>query len=78
MDHREKNWLEWLAIAEFVVSNMVYSTTKVSVTNNYILYFTDVYFIPNMPWTCIRFVSSDNLYLLHLVFFPYNVSQYLM
>ena len=30
MDHRQKNWPEWLASAEFVVSNKVHTATKVS------------------------------------------------
>jgi len=30
VDHRQKNWPEWLALAEFVVNNKVHSTTKVS------------------------------------------------
>ena len=30
MDHRQKNWLEWLASAEFVVNNKVHIATKVS------------------------------------------------
>ena len=30
VDHRQKNWLEWLVIAEFAVNNKVYSATKVS------------------------------------------------
>ena len=30
VDHRQKNWLEWLASAEFVINNKVHSTTKVS------------------------------------------------
>ena len=30
MDHRQKNWPEWLALAEFAINNRVYSTTKVS------------------------------------------------
>jgi len=30
VDHRQKNWPEWLALAEFAVNNKVYSTTKVS------------------------------------------------
>jgi len=29
VDHQQKNWLEWLALAEFVVNNKVYMTTKV-------------------------------------------------
>jgi len=29
MDHRQKDWLEWLALAEFVVNNKVHMTTKV-------------------------------------------------
>ena len=30
VDHRQKNWPEWLALAEFTVKNKIYSTTKVS------------------------------------------------
>ena len=30
MDHRQKNWPEWLALAEFAVNNKVYTATKVS------------------------------------------------
>jgi len=30
VDHRQKDWLEWLALAEFAVNNKVYSTTKMS------------------------------------------------
>jgi len=30
VDHRQKNWPEWLASAEFVVSNKVHTATKVS------------------------------------------------
>ena len=30
VDHRQKNWLEWLASAEFAVNNKIHSTTKVS------------------------------------------------
>ena len=29
VDHRQKDWLEWLASAEFVVNNKVHTTTKV-------------------------------------------------
>jgi len=29
VDHQQKDWLEWLALAEFVVNNKVYMTTKV-------------------------------------------------
>ena len=29
MDHRQKDWPEWLASAEFVVNNKVYIATKV-------------------------------------------------
>ena len=29
VDHRQKDWPEWLASAEFVVNNKVYITTKV-------------------------------------------------
>jgi len=30
VDHRQKDWLEWLALAEFAINNKVYSMTKVS------------------------------------------------
>ena len=30
VDHRQKNWPEWLASAEFAVNNKAHSTTKVS------------------------------------------------
>jgi len=30
VDHRQKDWLEWLASVEFAVSNKVYTATKVS------------------------------------------------
>jgi len=30
VDHRQKDWLEWLASAEFAVNNKVHMTTKVS------------------------------------------------
>ena len=30
VDYRQKNWPEWLALAEFVINNKVHSTTKVS------------------------------------------------
>ena len=30
MDHRQKDWLEWLALTEFVINNKIYLTTKVS------------------------------------------------
>jgi len=30
VNHRQKNWLEWLVIAKFVVNNKTYSATKVS------------------------------------------------
>jgi len=30
VDHRQKDWLEWLASAEFVVNNKIYTVTKVS------------------------------------------------
>ena len=30
MDHRQKDWPEWLASAEFAVNNKVHMTTKVS------------------------------------------------
>ena len=29
MDHRQKDWLEWLASTEFVVNNKPYTATKV-------------------------------------------------
>ena len=29
MDHRQKDWLEWLASAEFAVNNKVHTATKV-------------------------------------------------
>ena len=29
MDHRQKDWVEWLALAEFAVNNKVHTTTKV-------------------------------------------------
>ena len=29
VDHRQKDWLEWLASAEFAVNNKVYMATKV-------------------------------------------------
>ena len=29
VDHQQKNWLEWLASAEFVVNNKIYTATKV-------------------------------------------------
>ena len=29
VDHRQKDWLEWLVSAEFVVNNKVYTATKV-------------------------------------------------
>ena len=29
MDHRQKNWPEWLASAEFVVNNKIHMATKV-------------------------------------------------
>ena len=29
VDHRQKDWLEWLALAEFVVKNKVHTATKV-------------------------------------------------
>ena len=28
--YRQKDWLEWLVLAEFTVNNKVYSTTKIS------------------------------------------------
>jgi len=30
IDHRQKDWPEWLALAEFVINNKVYSATKIS------------------------------------------------
>jgi len=30
VDHRQKDWSEWLALAEFTVNNKIHSTTKVS------------------------------------------------
>ena len=30
VDHRQKDWPEWLATVEFVVNNKTYSATKVS------------------------------------------------
>ena len=30
VDHRQKNWLEWLASAEFAMNNKVYIATKIS------------------------------------------------
>ena len=30
VDHRQKNWPEWLALAEFAINNKVHSTTKIS------------------------------------------------
>jgi len=30
VDHRQKDWPEWLASAEFAINNKVHSTTKVS------------------------------------------------
>jgi len=29
IDHRQKDWLEWLALAEFAVNNKVHTVTKV-------------------------------------------------
>ena len=29
VDHRQKDWLEWLVSAEFVVNNKVYMATKI-------------------------------------------------
>ena len=30
VDHRQKDWPEWLASAEFAINNKVHSTTKIS------------------------------------------------
>ena len=30
IEHRQKDWLEWLAVAEFAVNNKVHTATKVS------------------------------------------------
>ena len=30
VEHRQKNWLEWLVSAEFTVNNKVHTATKVS------------------------------------------------
>jgi len=30
VDHRQKDWLEWLASADFVVNNKIHPATKVS------------------------------------------------
>ena len=30
VDYRQKDWLEWLALAEFVVNNKAHTATKVS------------------------------------------------
>ena len=30
IEHRQKDWLEWLAATEFVVNNKIHITTKVS------------------------------------------------
>jgi len=30
VDYRQKDWPEWLALAEFAVNNKVHSTTKIS------------------------------------------------
>ena len=30
IDHRQKDWLEWLVSAEFVINTKAYSTTKMS------------------------------------------------
>ena len=30
VEHRQKNWLEWLVSAEFAVNNKVHTATKVS------------------------------------------------
>ncbi len=30
MNHRQKDWPEWLALAEFAINNKVHSATKMS------------------------------------------------
>ena len=30
VDHRQKDWPEWLMLAEFAVNNKIHSTTKIS------------------------------------------------
>jgi len=30
VDHRQKDWLEWLALAKFAINNKIYSATKMS------------------------------------------------
>ena len=30
VDHRQKNWSEWLVLAEFVINNKVHSAMKIS------------------------------------------------
>ena len=30
IEHRQKDWLEWLAVAEFAINNKVHTATKVS------------------------------------------------
>jgi len=30
VDHRQKDWLEWLMLAEFVINNKIHSATKIS------------------------------------------------
>jgi len=30
VDYRQKDWPDWLALAEFVINNKAYSTTKMS------------------------------------------------
>jgi len=30
INHRQRNWLEWLVSAEFMINNKIHSTTKIS------------------------------------------------